>query len=303
MPLPLLRRLLPALVIVPSVAVLASSPALPGQEGRGSREQSMFVTVTGTDGLPVTGLSPAEFVVREDGRRREVLTAAPATDPVTIALMVDNSAAAASFVADERRALEPFVKRVGGKNPTAVTAIAERPTILADYTLDKDALVKGVQRIFSIPGSAAYFVDGVRELSRGLMVRDFRRAVIVAITAEGPEYSDSRYTETIPLLKESGAALEAFVLNQPGGPDMSEDGARSRSIILDQGTRETGGNRTELLSSMALEQALAGLAARLEGQYEITYARPESLIPPERIEVSVTRPGLEARGTPARTRK
>jgi hypothetical protein len=283
----------------PVIALLAA-PALLGQEARGSRERSIYVTVTGPDGRPVSGLPPNAFVVREDGRRREVLTAVPAAEPATLALMVDNSAASAPFVADMRRALETFVGRMGGTHPMAVTAIGDRPTIIQDYTLDKESLLKGVRRLFPVPDSAAYFTEGVAELSRGLIARDFERAFLIAILTEGPEYSDRRHIDTLPLLKESGAALEAIVIATPGGPDLAEDAARSRSIILDRGAQDSGGDRVDILTSMGLDQALADLAARIEGQYKVTYARPESLIPPERIEVSVTRPGLSARGTPVK---
>ena len=38
------------------------------------------------------------------------------------------------------------------------------------------------------------------------------------------------------------------------------------------------------------------LAAELTHQYAVTYARPQSLIPPERVTVSAVRRGLVARG-------
>ena len=37
------------------------------------------------------------------------------------------------------------------------------------------------------------------------------------------------------------------------------------------------------------------LADELANQYVVTYARPEALIPPEKVAVSVTRPGLTVR--------
>lgn len=300
MPLPISpRRSVSLLAACSAIALLATAP-LPGQEARPSRERSMYVTVTGQDGRPVSGLPPSAFVVREDGRRREVLRAVPAAEPATLALMVDNSAASAPFVADVRRALETFVGRMGGRHTMAVTTIGDRPSILQDYTLDKDSLLKAVRRIFPVPDSAAYFVEGVAELSRGLIARDFERAFIVAVLTEGPEYSNRRHTDTLPLLKESGAALEAIVIGTPGGPDLDDDAARSRSIILDRGGEESGGVRTDILTSMGLDQALADLAGRIEGQYKVTYARPDSLIPPERIEVDVTQAGLTARGTPVK---
>ncbi len=69
------------------------------------------------------------------------------------------------------------------------------------------------------------------------------------------------------------------------------------------GPRETGGRHVDLLSSMALDQALKKLGDQLTNEYRITYSRPETLIPPEKIEVSVTRPGLDARGTPIKSKR
>src|SRR5512140_1781379 len=68
------------------------SPAAAPQDAR-ARERSMYVSVSDRQGLPVTGLPARDFLVREDGVAREVLVAEPADDPITIALLVDNSAA------------------------------------------------------------------------------------------------------------------------------------------------------------------------------------------------------------------
>ena len=38
------------------------------------------------------------------------------------------------------------------------------------------------------------------------------------------------------------------------------------------------------------------LVTELRNQYLVTYARPDSLIPPEEVRVSVDRPGVTARG-------
>ena len=82
----------------------------------------------------------------------------------------------------------------------------------------------------------------------------------------------------------------------PQSNDVSED-SRNRSAVLDQGPRRSGGSRESLLAGSALPGSLKRLAADLKHQYRVTYARPQSLIPPERTTVSATRPGLTARGT------
>ncbi|RPJ62080.1 MAG: VWA domain-containing protein [Acidobacteria bacterium] len=306
--MPSVSRRVPALSLavgtVAAIAIWLAMPAASAQSGSGqrpARDRDLFVTVTDDKGTPVTDLRPQEFVIREDGMRREVLSAQRATEPVTIALMVDNSQFTEPYLGDIRRALKTFVERMGGKHPMAVTTVAERPTILVDYTLDKKALLAATERVFPIPNSGSTFLEGLRELSKGLAGREAERAAIVAITAEGPELSDRHFTEVLPTLRTSGASLEVLVITRPGGADMGEEGARNRAFLIDAGSRETGGGRVDLLTSMSLGPALERLAAQLENQYRVTYARPESLIPPEKIEASVTRPGLSARGTPART--
>ncbi len=55
-----------------------------------------------------------------------------------------------------------------------------------------------------------------------------------------------------------------------------------------------------LLTRMGLPDAMQRLARELSSQYKVVYGRPESLIPPEKIEISSARPGVTMRGAPAR---
>ena len=82
---------------------------------------------------PVADLTVADFTVREDGVLREVLRVSPATDPMQVALLVDNSFATRSYLRDLRAGLGVFVERLGGAHEVAVITFAERPsgTVLA----------------------------------------------------------------------------------------------------------------------------------------------------------------------------
>jgi hypothetical protein len=46
-----------------------------------------------------------------------------------------------------------------------------------------------------------------------------------------------------------------------------------------------------------VQQALERLGRELLSQYKVVYGRPDSLIPPEKIEVSARRSGVTMRGT------
>ena len=52
------------------------------------------MSVVDKKGVPVTDVTPDDLVVREDGVAREILRVEPATDPMQVALLVDNSQAA-----------------------------------------------------------------------------------------------------------------------------------------------------------------------------------------------------------------
>jgi hypothetical protein len=215
-----------------------------------------------------------------------------------IAVLVDTSQAARDDISHMRTALPPFVAALTGgevKNQIAIIAIGERPTVFTDYTSNPATLKKGIDRIWSMRDSGAYLLDGIVEVCQGFKKREATRPVIVSITTEGPELSNLQYDQVLDPLRASGAAFHAITLGHPSSS--LSDEVRNRNIVLDEGPRKTGGSRDELLTSMALEGKLRQLANELTHQYRVTYARPQSLIPPERVTVAAAKPGLTARGT------
>ena len=293
---------MPRTALLLSAALLTLSSA--GPAAAQSSELTLFATVVDAAGKPVPGLGVEAFTVREDGRAREVLRVSRATQPMDLAVLVDNSQAASSAINDLRKALVPFVKRLASAgHQVALVGLADRPTIITDYTSNATLLEKGVARLFAQPGSGTTLLDAIRETSRGLQKRDAERRVMLAITTEGTDFSTPNYQTALDAIEDSHAAFFAMVLTQPGGADLRTEEARNRGILLDRGPESSGGRREHLLSSMALAGELEAFATELENQYQVVYARPAALVPPEKIDVAVSRPGLKARGTPAAAKR
>jgi VWA domain-containing protein len=289
------RWLASAMAMVVTVGALSASVV--SAQSRQSRQRSMYVSVLDEKGVPVPDLGPTDFVVREDNVAREVLQVTRADDPIHIALLVDTSQAARGSIGDYRLAIPGFIDAVlggpaGVKNQVAIIGIGERPTILADYTSTRTQLTNAVNRIFAVEGTGTYLLDGIIETSQGLKKREAARSVIVALTTEGPELSDRHYQQVLEPLKASGATLHVIALGRP--LNMSED----RSVALSRGTSESGGRYDNLLVPSALPTRLKELAGEIVGQYRVTYARPETLIPPEKITVASNRPKVTTRGIP-----
>jgi VWFA-related protein len=294
----LLRCLLPVGVALAGLIALAGPrPVLEAQ----APERQLYVSVLDEAGKPVPDLGPADIVVREDGVAREVLRVARATDPLLVALLVDTSAAATYPMPQIRDAVTKFVDRMAGANEIALITFGDRPSIVVDYTQSAQSLKRGVGRLYAVPGSGAYLLDAIVDVARGIGRREAARPVMIAISTEGTEYSNYRYQAVLERLAESGAAFHALVIEEGGREISIADGPYHRNVVFDRGTASSGGRRENLLTSMSLEPTMDKLAEELSNQYLVTYARPESLIPPERVSVAAAKAGFVARGTPVRT--
>jgi len=282
----------PAVAKLVALLLLAAPAIISAQ----AVQRSLYVSALDRAGAPVADLGPTDFIVREDKVAREVLSVGPAADPMQIALLVDNSQAAEGFIRDYREALTAFITlmtdRTGPRNQMSLITLAERPTIVSDYTTDTAQLLKGAQRIFSQSGSGTYLLDGIIEVSKGITKNHWPRPVIVAVVSEGPDLSDRQFEQVLTPLRDSGAALHLVVVGRPVNQD------HDRSVVLAQGTQETGGRYDNVLLSNALTMKMRDVARELKSQYRVTYGRPRTLIPPERITVSTPKSGITVRGTP-----
>src|SRR5262249_6913073 len=153
-----------ALAALPFLAALAI-PASPAAQ---SKPTDIYVAVVDKDGEPATGLAAADFHVKEDGVAREALNAGPATDPLTVAFLVDDSQVVAPQIQMIREGAENFVTALAGKADISLQTFGERPTIAVEYTNDQKKLLDGVHRLFARQGSGAYLMEAIVEACHGI---------------------------------------------------------------------------------------------------------------------------------------
>jgi VWFA-related protein len=280
-------------------AALVASALTSVSAQRDRRERTLFVGAVNDKGEPVEGLGPDAFVVKEDGVRREVLRVSPATEPMDIALLVDNSTAASDEITFFRSSLSKFVQLMATGNKIAVITLADRPTIRVEYTDDAVKLKDGVTGLFSTPQSGMTLLDAIAESVNGLRRRETPRAVVVPVVTDGVEFTTRYFRDIVNTLVKNRVPLHIVTIG-PFYHDEQDHGVRERSFLLDAGPRESGGQRISLLSAHGLDGAMEKLAKELRSQYKVVYSRPESLIPPDKVTVAAGKPGLTVRGAEAR---
>ena len=285
-----------AAVLLVAVALALPSSTLWLSAQDNNRERTLFVSAVDDKGEPVEGLGPDAFVVREDGRRREILRVSHATEPIDLALLADNSQAATAEITFIREGLSKFVAAMEGHHRIALISLSERPTILVQYTTERPQLQNAIGRFFPVSGSGMTLVDGLYETSRGLRRRNSQRAVIVPVVTDGVEFTNRYSKDVVRELRESGAAVHAVTLGRFLYSD--EHSLREREFLLSDGPKATGGQRITLLVPHALGNVMERLARELSAQYKVVYGRPDSRYE-GKVEISAGRPNLTVRGTPA----
>ena len=285
--------------IAVGAGIVVAAAAASAQQ-RDARERAVLVSVSTKGDAPVTDLTVADFTVRENGVAREVVRVSEAPPPSHVVLLVDDSQAMASNVSFLRPAMGTFVATVAALSPApqiALYTFGERPVRRVDFTPNPQPVLESARRIFPIMGSGAYFLQALTDITRDLRKREAASPVIVAFVSEaGPEYSTEMHSQIRDVLKGAGASLWAVTLQQGSQPNAS-GAARERAAVLGDVIVDSGGMNKVVLSGQAIENGFKTITNLLTSRYLVTYGRPESMIPPDKIEVTSRRSDVRVRAS------
>jgi hypothetical protein len=294
------------------VVVAPVRPAIAVQK-EGAR--TVIAAVVDGSGKPFADIPRDEWVVKEDGADRSIVSVRPSTTPIQMILLVDTTRGTQAAIVDVRAGVSGFVKRVQSGNDAAIAvrSVGGASTMVADFGKSGADLDRPIQRLFPDESAAAVMLESIVDGAKALEKRPSPRRLIVALNLEGfPEASTVTPQNVANAVLASGASLWAVsyrnaasnTVSARGGNEF-EHGApgpggantgQNRDVILNNLTTQTGGARLTVMVPSAIQTSLNQIADVLLAQYEVTYVRPEGARP-KQLQVAVGRAGAHVLAT------
>jgi hypothetical protein len=252
----------------------------------------VYVTVLSGD-KPVKGLTAKDFTVKEDSTMKTIVSAAPATSPMSVVLMTDRFGMDTAFhITDVRSALGAVARTLHTASPeteigfitfdgAAVPQV--RPTT---STAALETAFRGLSPATTTPGA---LLEAVFAASVALeRVPTDRRIVFALIAGYKPESSPKRGPTVITEMRRAGVSLwtlEGRSVSQPNPQSID------REAVTDLAGKASGGLHESVGQGSALEGRARRMAELILAQYIVEYAAPSDSA--QGIEVGVSLKGAK----------
>jgi hypothetical protein len=260
------------LILFAAVATLAATPM--------QSQKSIVVTVLDQNGAPVKNVSAGDLAVREDGTAREVVDVKPAADPMTVAVLVDNTKPTMGKDAptqELRAGLTAFVKKIQAASPESAIGLWEfagAGVMIQKPTVKTEDLTKRISRMFPSQQSGGVLLEALVDASKELSKKTGGpRRIILAVSFNSPEVSTIEPRDVAIAMRKAGVNFWAVsIAGNADASTSSQGSSASRELILSNVTTASGGARMTGVTAISLEAQLSTIADALTSQYIVTYA-------------------------------
>ncbi|MEO6390739.1 MAG: VWA domain-containing protein [Pyrinomonadaceae bacterium] len=259
------------------------------------------VTVRNSEGKRVEGLTPADFMIFDNGKRQEIAGFNRERTPVQVILLLDASGSVFEHMEFIRESAIKFVAALRPEDSVSVMQFADDVQLLQDWTSagNSSVISKALNKRYR-PGLSTSFYDGVYLAAKEQMAKVSGRKIIILLTdgIDMPKVKHANRVDAVKALRYSEAALYVISLtgilrnnyqNATGNTKTKQvmRGYDPRQVKQDQ---QTINDAEDSLSEMAtisggymflplleedLKESLQAISEELRSQYIITY-RPTS---------------------------
>jgi hypothetical protein len=264
----------PAAVLSVAIAIGGWAPHSVLARQSTSSQAQIYATVVDAAKAPVTGLGTADFVLRDGATRLGVLNAVPATDPLSVAIVIDGFDAV--DLPALRRAIDELVRTTTAAVPGSAVGL-----VAVDHGSDRVMMLKpgapGLDAAVSeADGGLSTLGQRIGAACYSLQEAPPDRRTVLALIRRRPGDVDSSWRSrlTAAILRSRAALWTVEVA--PASP------ASPRSPALDEalteGARLSGALRETVGGVADVPAASARTVARWLSQYLVTYTWPEPMV-------------------------
>ena len=251
-----------------------------GAASRQGQTKMALVTVVADASSPLRDLTAKDFTVTEDNQKRDVLSAALAEEPLSVALLVDTTQPRIGSpppTQDLRNSLGTFVRTVESQNPNANIALTEfagAAVPKVSFGAKAGDLSAAINRLYPNQQGGAVLIEALEDAAKLLTAQPAPRRAVVAVDFNSPEDSHERSMKSATeALRKSGATVWSVSVR---GSTMASP---VRDDVLNKITQANGGLRLMPVDASGLEANLKIVAHSLASQYTVTFARPAGASP------------------------
>jgi hypothetical protein len=233
-----------------------------------AKSGTVYVAVAGDDGQPISGLGAANFAVRVAGHDQPVLSAQPASEPLSLILFVQVNPNDVSLT---RGALRSVIDLVRQASPQARIGLADgpgTPEMLA-VTAQAKLLEKAVGALYTEPDLGS-LVERLPGLAARLAQEPTSRRIILSITPPGVTSGRRMTPDTPATLRKAGCELWGIEVGQVGGDVLDRDQIFEDLIVW------SGGRRATVYGAAMLDTVGRQAAGLFLSQYLVTFTRADT---------------------------
>jgi VWFA-related protein len=257
----------------------------------GTEVRALTVTLLDEKDQEVTDVSADDVALVENGVSRDITSFKPDRRPLSVAVLVDTSAAVGSaYRLNVVEAVTGLITRLPDGSRYAIWTTGDRPTKALDYTDDRAAAGRALRMI--APQGGNYTLDAFSEATNDQRKtsREGDRTAVVAVSFMGPEFSYLDKYRSAEVAEKNGELFLSVQVEAGEGADFE---MRSNvGYVMDRLARATGGRYDVVLSPMGLDSALRKVSAHLRSAYRLAYATVPDL-KKRALDLSVARLGTK----------
>ena len=236
-------------------------------------EVVLYATVIDSHQHQVTTLAQQDFTVYENNAPQTISAFQQGDVPVSLAILVDNSASMAGKREAINRAALDLVQASNPQDEAFVVNFSDEAFLDQDFTSNVSSLEKGLTHIDSNGGTALY--DAVMAAADHLSKRAKRAKQVILVITDGEDNSSSAtLAETVRRIQDLYGPIVYSIGLLYDGPDGEEHRARKALQTLSD---QTGGIAFSPKSLNQVDAIAAEVARDIREQYILSYHPTEPI--------------------------